>query len=244
MISVCMATYNGETYLLAQIESILEQLDIEDELIISDDGSIDKTLQLLEQYKDNRIKIIHNSVKHGVNGNFDNAIRHAKGDIIFLSDQDDIWLPGKVNACCKALENCDCVVHDAIIVDENLLETANSFFSERHSGNGFFKNIIMNTYLGCCMAFHRKILDICLPIPITKAFFHDNWIGCIADIKYKLKFIPYKGILFRRHSDNTSYTAKKSHYSFIRQLKNRLIQLKYVICRIYKSKIIELRSAI
>ncbi len=232
MISVCMATYNGEKYLREQVDSILAQLNEEDELIISDDGSSDSTKTILDTYSDKRIRILVNEGRHGVNANFENAIASASGDIIFLSDQDNVWLPGKVNACMVALENADCVVHDCIITDQHLNITGNSFFCERGSRNGFWKNIYKNTYLGCCMAFKKDLIRDFLPIPQTTAFFQDNWMGCIADLKYRLVFIPFKGILFRRHSDTTSSASKTSSFSRMRQLKNRLSQIGYVIQRL------------
>lgn len=95
MISVCMATYNGEEYIKEQLESILCQLGEMDEIIISDDGSTDNTLNIIESYNDSRIKIHINTGKHGFVYNFENALQKAKGEYIFLSDQDDIWLPEK-----------------------------------------------------------------------------------------------------------------------------------------------------
>ena len=89
MISVCMATYNGEKYLREQVGSILTQLGENDELVVSDDGSTDSTIDILKSYNDPRIKIFINTGRHGVNSNFENALRHADGDYIFLSDQDD-----------------------------------------------------------------------------------------------------------------------------------------------------------
>lgn len=232
MISVCIGTYNGEKYIVDQIKSILPQLNEGDEIIISDDNSTDKTVPLIKGINDRRIKIFTNTGVNGVNSNFENALRHSKGDYIFLSDQDDVWLPGKVDECLKILNEYDCVVHDAIVVDENLHVISTSFFKDRNSGPGFWKNILKNSYLGCCMAFRRKILDISLPIPKTKAFYHDNWIGCLGDLKYKIKFIPFKGIYFRRHFSNTSSTAKKSNFSKKDQIINRFIQLNEVIKRL------------
>lgn len=232
MISVCMATYNGEKYLREQIDSILVQLEDNDELVVSDDGSTDSTIEILESYCDNRIRILINKGIHGVNTNFDNAIAHATGDLIFLSDQDNVWLPGKVKACKDALDNADCVVHDCIVTDQYLDVEEPSFFSLRGSGNGFWKNIYKNTYLGCCMAFKKELINDLLPIPQTSAFFQDNWIGCIADLKYSLIFIPVKGILFRRHINTTSSASKTSSFSRVRQLKNRLTQIGYVVRRL------------
>ena len=115
MISVCMATYNGEKYIREQIDSILAQLGDKDELIVSDDGSADATLSIVRSFSDPRIKIISNTGKHGTNGNFENALKHAQGDYIFLSDQDDVWLPGKVNICLQALQTAHLVVHDCYV---------------------------------------------------------------------------------------------------------------------------------
>lgn len=102
MISVCMACYNGQKYIRQQIDSILSQLKENDELIISDDGSKDLTCEIVLSYHDPRIKLLHNTKEHGFIGNFENALRCAKGDIIFLSDQDDVWKKIKFR---KSLDN-------------------------------------------------------------------------------------------------------------------------------------------
>ena len=112
MISVCMATYNGEKYIREQVESILCQLGPEDEIVISDDGSKDHTIQMVDSL-DKRIKVFLNEGKHGVVPNFENALKHSSGDYIFFSDQDDIWSPDKVERCLHALEDSDLVVHNS-----------------------------------------------------------------------------------------------------------------------------------
>ena len=95
-ISVCMASYNGSKYIKNQIQSILIQLNNKDQLIIVDDCSIDNTLQIIKNFKDSRIKLIKNNRNVGVVATFQKAMKFAKGDIIFLSDQDDEWLDNKV----------------------------------------------------------------------------------------------------------------------------------------------------
>lgn len=92
MISVCIATYNGEKYLEEQLDSILPQLDSRDELIISDDGSKDATLAIIKRYtaQDQRIKFFKGPGK-GVIANFEFAINQSQGEFIFLADQDDVW---------------------------------------------------------------------------------------------------------------------------------------------------------
>ena len=116
-ISVCLATFNGEKYLQQQIESILIQLGDNDELIISDDGSSDQTLNIIESFSDKRIHIFHNKMNHGFIGNFENALRIATGDYIFLSDQDDVWSSDKLRISLQALEKADLIVHDAEMID-------------------------------------------------------------------------------------------------------------------------------
>ncbi len=94
-ISVAMATYNGEKYIKEQLESILLQLENQDEVIVSDDGSTDHTLKIIESLNDQRIKILKGP-RNGVKQNFAHALSFCKGKYIFLSDQDDIWLENKV----------------------------------------------------------------------------------------------------------------------------------------------------
>ena len=129
-ISVAMATFNGEKYIKEQIETILENLSDNDELVISDDGSTDNTLDIISDYNDSRIKLI-SGPKKGIKKNFENAINNCEGDYIFLSDQDDIWNSNKIEEVMKVFheKNVMLVIHDAKIVDSdnNLLEK--SFFS-------------------------------------------------------------------------------------------------------------------
>ena len=100
-ISVCIATYNGEKYITDQLKSILSQLGGQDEIIISDNLSTDNTLNMIRLLNDDRIKVYHNDARNVIR-NFENAIIHATGGIIFLSDQDDLWKPGKVKKMMNA----------------------------------------------------------------------------------------------------------------------------------------------
>ena len=123
-VSVAMATYNGEKYIKEQIQSILDNLMQDDELIISDDGSNDKTLDIISAFNDDRIKVI-NGPKNGIKQNFSNAIEKTTGDIIFLSDQDDIWMKDKVKKVLEQFEkksDVTLIVHNAKIVNEKLEE--------------------------------------------------------------------------------------------------------------------------
>lgn len=139
MNSVCMASFNGERYIKEQIDSILLQIGEDDELIISDDGSTDQTVDVICSYRDDRIKFVRNVNRHGCIGNFENALRVASGDFIFLADQDDIWLSDKYTKMCTLLEQYDLVVSDSVVVDSNLNVIEPSFFNYFHSGMGIMK---------------------------------------------------------------------------------------------------------
>lgn len=229
-VSVAMATYNGEKYIKEQLETILNQLHADDEIIISDDGSVDRTIDIINSFNDNRIKII-DGPKCGVKKNFENAIKNSKGEYIFLADQDDIWLPDKISVCLEELENGFLLVmHDAYIVNEYLEVDNESFFQYRGSKKGVIKNIIKNSYIGCCMAFNQKLVSTILPIP-DDIEMHDQWIGILANYKEKVKLIEKRLIKYRRHSNNTS---SFKHYPLMKMLKNRFNLIKEFIKRVVR----------
>lgn len=203
-ISVAMAAYNGEMYIKEQLDSILCQLEKEDEIVISLDPSTDSTKKIIDGYNDSRIHCIPGLGK-GLIKNFENAISHCKNDIIFLCDQDDIWMDNKVKTVKEAFDiDTLCVCHDCIMVHkvkEDVLY--DSFFSTRNSKTGILKNMIFNSYLGCCMAFRKELVPFILPFP-DKLPMHDQYIGLVAEKKGKSKFINDKLIYYRRHDNNSS----------------------------------------
>lgn len=210
MISVCMATYNGEKYLREQVDSILAQLNEKDELVVSDDGSTDNTIEILKSYNDSRIKIFHNKSRHGVNGNFENTLLNAIGEYIFLSDQDDVWLPNKVEICMQAMKKKDCVLHDCYVTNQKLDIISQSIFKDNNVRVGVLHNIVKNGFTGCCMAFKRNVLSEILPFPVKSKFYHDQWIGLKSTLKFSVAYIDIPLILFRRHSSNSSTASGKS----------------------------------
>lgn len=216
-ISVCIATYNGSKYIKEQLSSILNQLTFNDEVIISDDKSTDNTIAIISAFNDRRIKIFTNTKFGSPIFNFENAISKAKGNYIFLSDQDDKWLPNKVKTMINALEVYDLVISNASIADENLNIVKDSYFEWRKSRTGFYKNLLINSYLGCCMAFRRKLLIDILPFPKNIPM-HDMWIGMVAELYYKPVFINDKLMIYRRHKNNATvlsdnYTSKETFQS-------------------------------
>lgn len=232
MISVCIATYNASKYLRCQVVSILAQLSDSDELIISDDLSGDDTLEIISKINDPRIKIISNHVRLGVVKNFERALYAAKGDLIFLADQDDVWLPNKVDICKKALANHLLVVSDCEIVDANLNLIEKSWFAEKKSKKGIFKNFYKNSYIGCCMAFRKELLEFALPFPANIPM-HDIWLGMLAEIKGHVVFLPSQLVLYRRHGENTS--SLKSDNNIFKKLRFRILLLLNLVARLLAS---------
>ena len=223
-VSVAMATYNGEKYIKEQINSILKNLKQDDELVISDDGSKDDTIRIIQEYQkeDRRVKLFEGP-KKGVKQNFANAIEKSNGEYIFLADQDDVWNDNKVKKVLKVFEEKDVtlVIHNCEIVNENLEKTDKTFFEFRNSGKGIIKNIWKNTYIGCCIAFRASMKDKILPIP-NDIEMHDQWIGIINEKYGKSYFLDECLIKYRRHGDNVS---KMKHYGLGKMIRNRAVFL-------------------
>lgn len=226
MISVCIATYNGATYIGQQLASILKQLGPTDEIVISDDASTDATRDVVTAFGDARIRLVDGPATGSLIANFEHALTLAKGDVIFLADQDDVWMDNKVAVTMAYLKTCDCVVSDATVVDSHLNVIAPSFFALNGTRRGrLFNLIVRNGYLGCCMAFRRNVLEAVLPFKADIPM-HDIWIGNVAAFRFRLRFVPEQLVMFRRHEGNNSTSARKSKYSLWKKFSFRYIVLK------------------
>lgn len=228
-ISVAIATYNGEKYIEEQLKSILSQLNIDDEIIISDDGSTDNTINIINSMNDKRIKLIQGP-KKGVKQNFANAISNCSGKYIFLSDQDDIWVNNKVDKVLNIFENnkYDCITHNCYVVNgDNSEIIIDSFFQHRKSKKGIVSNMWKNKYLGCCMVFRSDMKKNILPIP-NNIEMHDQWIGIICEKYGNSFFYDERLIRYRRHNDNVS---SMKHYPLWKMIRNRFVLIKEFIKR-------------
>ena len=227
-----MAVKNGAQFVKEQIDSIIPQLGENDELIISDDHSTDDTCLIIRSYNDPRIRLISNP-HSGIISNFENSLLLSRGEFIFLCDQDDVWVSNKVSLSLQHLVNYDLVISDCLIISQQHQKKKGSFFELNHSGKGLVKNLIRNSYMGCCMAFHRKVLEKAIPFP-KKIPMHDLWIGLIGELYFNVAFIPDKLVYHRRHSNNASSSSEKSPYSLLQKINFRykvvknLIRLSYV----------------
>lgn len=225
-ISVCMATYNGEKYIKEQMLSILSQIKKGDEVIISDDHSTDRTIEIINCLNDQRIHIFFNNKEKGYTRNFENSLEKSTGDIIFLADQDDVWMDNKVDLFCQQLQNYSFVVSDCVIVNNVLKTIDKSHFKLRSVKKGFLRNLFLPRYVGACMAFKRNVLLKSLPFPKNSSLAaHDYWICLVAEYYFDTKLINQPLILYRRHGDNASNGGNKSTNSLYHRLSVRLYAL-------------------
>lgn len=220
-ISVAMATYNGEKYLSEQLESILRCLDANDEIVISDDGSSDNTISIIEQYaeRDKRIKLF-DGPHAGVVKNFGNALANCRGSYIFLSDQDDVWHKDKVEVVLPQLTENILVCHNADIFNSITGEYEGDIQSKIGKKTSVSKNIIKNSFIGCCMAFRRELSEYATPFPDERSIhIHDWWLGLIALKVGNVRFEEKSLIDYRIHESNT-LGLKKTTFGF--KIKKRI----------------------
>lgn len=231
-VSVCMATYNGEQYIYTQIESILNQLSSIDEVIIVDDGSTDKTIDILNSFKDDRIKIFKNKKNCGHVYSFSRSLSFAKNEIIFMSDQDDIWCRDRIVQMQKML-----------IDNKVMLVTSNSYFINSDGDPILYKvdgvnsktstkyrqNILdiffgKTNYFGCAMVFRRRLNALILPIP-SYVESHDLWIAMAGNIMKSNLHMNEKTFYRRVHTNNASILQRP----FFKKLYSRWVLLRSFI---------------
>lgn len=226
-VSVVMATYNGRPYLAEQLQSVLAQLLPGDELVVVDDGSQDGTPEMAEALKSAFVQVARNPHNLGVLATFERGVLMASRDIIFLCDQDDVWLPGKRAAFVAAFEDDPrvlVVVSDAELIDAWGSVTAPSFMQFRGGFHGgFWATVVKNRYLGCAMALRRELLAVALPIPPTVPM-HDMWFGALASVVGRVHYIPRPLMQYRRHGSNAS-PAQPQGWMRIVRWRVRLLKL-------------------
>lgn len=203
-VSIAMATYNGAAYLGEQLDSFAQQLRLPDELVVTDDGSIDGTIELVEAFAQRcpfPVRIHRNPKRLGYSSNFGRAVSLCTGDLISLSDQDDSWYPGKLVTVLDMFErdpSTQLVINDQdIAVDGIEPSGATTLGNVRRLGFGdaYFTS-------GCCMTIRRGFLDLLLPFP--SPFPYDHWCGRIAGLLGVKRINEQPLQAFRRHGANTS----------------------------------------
>ena len=212
MISVAMCTFNGEKYIKEQIESIINQSLVPDEIVICDDCSKDNTVDIIKETLANwsgKANLIINEHSLGYRKNFEKAISLCKGDIIFLSDQDDVWNRYKVEIMVATLKNSNDVIlafHDVEIVDENLNLIKKSFWKllkfdyKKFLRNDFRRIFESNVVQGSACVIKKELFNYARPFP--EVAIHDEWLGLVALAKGKV--VPVNKLLAKYRQSNSN----------------------------------------
>lgn len=211
--SVAMAVYNGERYINEQIDSIIERMGRNDELVISYDRSTDRTKEIIDGYAaaDERVKVVENTGPGGVQNNFTNAVMNCRGRYIFLADQDDVWIGDKINVVVEKFKqtDADLVVHNGYMTDGDLNIAPATIFDQYGRYDNPVRNIIKCNYWGCCMAFQSRIKDMVCPFPNRNRVGHDWWIGIQVGFYGKIVRIEDCLMMHRVHGSNQSEVKRR-----------------------------------
>ena len=212
-LSVAICTYNGGQYIEEQLNSILSQDVPVDEIVIGDDGSKDDTLDIAKRVLKNsgvRWSVIQNETNLGYRKNFENVIAHTKGDLIFLCDQDDVWVQGKVGRILREFDadcNCLMVFSNGFVTDSDLNVQKGSLWDDFYLSENIdsFRDsweMLLNGYYitGATACIRRELFE--KSIPFSSIWVHDGWLGIHAAMYGTVRAIPEKLIYYRQHGTN------------------------------------------
>jgi glycosyltransferase involved in cell wall biosynthesis len=220
-ISIAMATYNGSDFLMDQLVSIFSQTHLPDEIVVCDDCSTDNTLEILEEARKVSpvpFKYFQNDTNMGVTANFKKAVSLTKsGNYVALADQDDIWLPKKIEKSAQLLSEIDdqvtpsMIYSDLIMIDskENILNlSVNNELSHDKYKHCLSTLLYGNFVLGCTIMMNDKMKCYLKDIPDDTPFNHDAWLSLIGFSFGKIACLPESLIKYRKHQNNTSFTEE------------------------------------
>jgi glycosyltransferase involved in cell wall biosynthesis len=211
LISVALCTYNGERFLREQMDSLLAQTYSNFEIVAVDDCSTDGTLSLLREYKsqDRRVAVHVNTINLGFRKNFEHAMSLCRGDLISPCDQDDIWLPEKLELLHGALGNCAMVYCDSDIIDEHGRSQNRPMSSRCNmvSTNDAAVFVAANCVAGHSMLFRRRLLARAFPVP--DCFYYDWWLAAIATTAGGVAYLDRQLVKYRFHDSNVTNVLRE-----------------------------------
>lgn len=201
LISIALCTYNGETYLPVQLDSLLAQ-DWENlEIVVVDDGSTDRTREILLEYasRDPRISVTFNEQNLGFLANFEKAFSLAKGEFIAPCDQDDWWHPEKLRGLHAAIGERGMAYCDSLFVDEHghSLDRKVSDVLRMYEGQDPAAFVFSNCVSGHAMLVRRSLMVRALPFPYGR--YHDWWLAFVAASGEGLVYVPQPWVHYRQH---------------------------------------------
>jgi glycosyltransferase involved in cell wall biosynthesis len=208
-----MASYRGASYISEQLESILEQLDEHDEIVIVDDASPDNTVEIIRSVADPRIRLIESRGNRGYVRAFETAVLASRGSFVFLSDQDDVWVPGRVAAMVQALQSVRVVASNFEILGGHArpwIPPLSSTWDRRPWANLVGIMVGYRAYYGCGMAFRRDMLPIFTPIPPYLRESHDLWLAICGNLAGSVAHLEQATLLRRLHDSNETPAGFRS----------------------------------
>lgn len=206
-VSVALATYNGAQYLRAQLESIARQTVLPDELVVSDDGSSDETAGIVREFAAGApfdVRFLSGPRNLGFSQNFNRALQACSGETVFLCDQDDVWLPEKIQRTLLCLDRhpeAVLVIHDLAFCREDLTPIGQTILGRLSSVWGDAQHSYV---AGMATAIRGGFLRLCLPVPDAPGIAHDSWLHeCALAVQGKV-ILPEVLALWRRHQTNAT----------------------------------------
>ncbi len=235
MIDILLAAYNGEKYISEQIESIINQTYTDWILYIKDDCSTDRTVDIVREYEkkySGKIKLVLSEQSSGsAKNNFFSMLKYSKHAYVMTCDQDDIWLPDKIELTYNKMKETEkenkeipILVHtDLKVVDENLNIISESLFAlqNMNSNRDKINNILVqNIVTGCTVMVNRNLLSYIIEIP-KNAIMHDWWMALVASSLGKIAFVNSSTMLYRQHGKNSVGAKDTESVSYIfKKLRN------------------------
>lgn len=210
LVSVVMATYNGERFIAEQIQSILMQSHENIELIVQDDQSTDATVRIVESFQDRlTIRLQVNERRLGFVGNFERGIARARGAYIALCDQDDVWVENKIEIMLDEIGDADLIHSNCELIGEKGNLLAASWRKKEQVRNTASELLFYNGITGCTALFRRELLKHCLPFPDGLAY-HDWWLAMCASVQNGIKYLDLPLVKYRQHGtqETGAFVAK------------------------------------
>ncbi|MFA5239542.1 MAG: glycosyltransferase family 2 protein [Phycisphaerae bacterium] len=247
-IKILLATYNGQEYLAEQIDSILAQSNQDWQLLIRDDGSDDDTVRIIEDYANrlpDKIRLIKDNVgRLGASLNFGKLLEYADAEYIMFCDQDDVWLPNKIEMALNAMKAAEQVYPDKPILIHTDLKVADSelntiadsmwiyqkLFPE--AGNDLNRVMAQNVVTGCTMMINKKARAVSIPVP-DEAIMYDWWLALNVCRHGKIVYVSIPSVLYRQHSGN-EVGAKKARNINISNFLKKLRCIKKLLSAHYR----------
>lgn len=235
-VSVCMAAYNGADHIEEQLGSILAELAPGDEVVIVDDGSTDRTREILASLDDPRVRVVFNQQNLGYVRNFEKALTLSTGDVVMLSDQDDIWIPGRVETLLAGLEHADAAIgnceHFGGRPGYFQRLRVNPRFSRRYFRNLLGIMIGYRLHWGSAMAVSRSLVEDALPFPAVMTESHDQWLAMVANVRRSIAYLDADTVRHRLHEENLTPKRPRSLRKILRSRAEFVAELAIAVARV------------